>query len=275
MKTVPGMLRSKTVKGGPCLAMSATATAADIEELKVNLGLRPGNTIILRSDPVQTQHNYVRVQRPANIHGTFGSESMDGMVKPGLMQLMNRLFFDKYVEKMLNGEHVKKSIWICRNEDDICDLYDGLCERLPELAADPERCPFIMNHSSVGPITAESIRKRRYQINLYITTSVMLLGLDFPDVDIVGMVRPLNHCHYVVQAAGRGGRNMGNGMRRQVVFFLLFNRSDVARNVPGISDGMREFCETKKCLKSFLREYFGFASSSSCLASWCCSNCGT
>ena len=272
MKTVPGMLRAKTVKGAPCLAMTATATEAEIEELKSNMGLRQGNTIVLRADPIQTQHNYIKVVRPPNIYSTFGSENMDGSFKPGLMQLMNKLFFDKYVEKMLNGETVKKSIWICRNEDDICDLYDGLCEKLPDLASQPLKCPFVTNHSGVGPITAESIRNRRSEINLYITTSVMLLGLDFSDIDIIGMIRPLNHCHYLVQAAGRGGRNMGNGLRRKVVFFLLYNRSDISSNVPGLSDGMREFCETDRCLKNFLREYFGF-SASACSESWCCSNC--
>ena len=274
MKTVPGQLRGKTLRGAPCLAMSATATLQEIEELKVNLGLRPGNTVILRSDPVQTQFNYVKVQRPPNIYGSFGSESMDGTVKPGLVHLMNRLFFDKYVEQVKNGEPVKKSIWICRNEDDICDLYDALCERLPDQAADPLTCPFVMNHSGIGPITAESIRQRREEINLYLTTSVMLLGLDFRDVDIVGMIRPLNMCHYVVQAAGRGGRNMGNGQRRQVLFYLIYNRNDIGSNVPGLSDEMRVFCETERCLKIFLKEYLGFTTSLlSSSADWCCSNC--
>ena len=64
------------------------------------------------------------------------------------------------------------------------------------------------------------------------TTSVMLLGLDFSDIDVVGMVRPLNMCQYVVQAAGRGGRNMGNGQRKKVLFYLPCN-SDISTNVPG------------------------------------------
>ena len=51
-------------------------------------------------------------------------------------------------------------------------------------------------------------------ISLYLSTSVMLLGLDFSDVDIVGIVRPFNMLHYVVQAAGGCGCNMGNGRRR-------------------------------------------------------------
>ena len=80
-------------------------------------------------------------------------------------------------------------------------------------------------------------------------------------------------CHYMVQAAGRGGRNMGNGLRRQVLFYLLFNRNDIGDNVPGLSVEVKEFCETKKCLRLFLREYFGFSSSISSIPGWCCSNC--
>ena len=101
---------------------------------------------------------------------------------------------------------------------------------------------------------------------------MMLLGLDLSDIDIVGMVRPLNMCHYIVQAAGRGGRNMGNGQRRKVLFYLLFNKSDIAMNVPGLSSEVREFCETKMCLKIFLKIYFGSSSPMSTDSS-CCSNC--
>ena len=53
MKTVPGLLRSKAVKSAPVLAMSATATEQEVEELKTSLGLRPGNTIVLSAEPVQ------------------------------------------------------------------------------------------------------------------------------------------------------------------------------------------------------------------------------
>ena len=59
------------------------------------------------------------------------------------------------------------------------------------------------------------------------------------------MIRPLNHCHYVLQAAGRGGRNMGNGMRKKVVFYLLYNNSDIGANVPGLSEEMRVLCYKK------------------------------
>ena len=130
-----------------------------------------------------------------------------------------------------------------------------------------------MNHSNIGPVTAESYRQRKDQISLYLSTSVMLLGLDFSDVDIVGMVRPLNMLHYVVQAAGRGGRNMGTGKRRKVLFYLLWNRNDISPNVPGLSTEMKEFCETQDCLKKFLKSYFGVINPDSSDQAWCCSNC--
>merc|ERR1719154_635045 len=113
---------------------------------------------------------------------------MDGSIKPGLIQLMRRLFLDTYVKKIRNGEVVKKSLWLCDNKADLADLYDELCELLPEQAADPLTCPFVMNHSSLGPITADHIRKRQ-DISLYLSTKVMLLGLDLKDVDVIGMIR--------------------------------------------------------------------------------------
>ena len=271
MKTVPGQLRAKTLKGAPCLATSATSTKSEIEELKVNLGLREANTIVLQASPIQSQHNYVKLRRPANIYGCFGSE--DEEEKPGLLHLLDRILLDEYVENIKKGIKPKKAIIFFRREDDIPDVYDAICERLPEQAATPETTPWVINHSGIGPVTAESIRQRRDSISLYLTTSVMLLGLDFDDVDIVIMVRPFNYCHYLVQAAGRGGRKMENGVRKRVLFYVLFNNSDISTNVPGLSQAVREFCLTDSCLKDYLRKVFGFVPKSSEKLEWCCSNC--
>ena len=193
--------------------------------------------------------------------------------KPGLIQLLNRLVLDEYVASIKSGENPKKTIIFFRREDDLPDVYDELCERLPGFAANPETIPWVLNHSGIGPVTAESIRQRRKSISLYLTTSVMLLGLDFDDIDVVVMVRPFNFCHYLVQAAGRGGRKMENGVRKRVLFYLLYNNHDISRNVPGLSQAVREFCQTDSCLKDFLRKVFGFSTVAKPKAEWCCSNC--
>ena len=141
MKTVPGHLRGKGVRKSPTLAMSATATNEEIEELKEDLGLRASNTVILKADPVQSQFNYMRVQRPGNIHGSYGSENTAGEVQPGLIHTMNNLFLDIYVEKLQNGAEVKKSLWLFRNEDDIADIFDDLCERFSVESRILDLCP--------------------------------------------------------------------------------------------------------------------------------------
>ena len=123
------------------------------------------------------------------------------------------------MQRKLSGLKVKKSIWLVRNKDEIADIFDALCERLHEQSKDALTCPFVMKHSGIGPITAESYRQRRGDTSLHLSTSVILLGLDFCYANIVGMVRPFNALHYVGHAAGRGGRSMGKG--------LLWKRSDV------------------------------------------------
>ena len=274
MSTVPGMLRGQAVRQAPSLCMTATATMGEVKELKEMMGFREQNTIVLSADPVQSQFNIVRVERPPNVRGTSGVQEMNGIIKPGLGQLMRRLIFDNYVQRVKEGLPVKKSLWLCRNTSDVADLYDELCDMLPDHAADPLTCPFVMNHSSLGPITADKLRQRRSSISLYLATSVMLLGLDLEDIDIVGMIRPFNHCHDILQAAGRGGRKLGDlGKRRKVVFYMIFNKSDISSNVPGLSTDVREFCMTKGCLKLFLKNVFGFTGSAGAENGWCCSNC--
>ena len=263
------------VRCAPVLCTTATATANEIEEVKDMMGFRDINTVVLKSDPVQSQFKFVRVERPSNLVPVSGVEEVDGTVKPGLLHRLESLYLKTYVSNIKLGLPVKKALFLCRNTNDVVDLYDEICEKLPDQAADPFTCPFVMNHSSIGPITAEHIRNRRSDISLYLATSVMLLGLDLDDIDIVVMIRPFNHCHDILQAAGRGGRKLENaGKRRRVVFYLLYNKSDISTNVPGLTDEVREFCVTQRCLKAFLRNIFGYVDSDpNCADGWCCSNC--
>ena len=110
-----------------------------------------------------------------------------------------------------------------KKEDDIADVNDYLCEALPDVSSDPSSCPWVVNFSGVGPVTTKSISNRKADISLYLTTAVMLMGLDLDDIEIIGMVRPFSSLHSIIQACGRGGRRSMEG-RKKVAFFLLFNR---------------------------------------------------
>lgn len=55
------------------------------------------------------------------------------------------------------------------------------------------------------------------------------------------------------KGAGRGGRKTISGKRNRVLVYILYNLSDIAENVPGMSSEVREFCTTCKCLKGSLK----------------------
>lgn len=60
MKRVPGMLRGRAVRGSPCLATTATLTPDEESELQSCMGLRSSNTVVLKGNPIQTHHKFVR-----------------------------------------------------------------------------------------------------------------------------------------------------------------------------------------------------------------------
>ena len=213
--------------------------------------------------------SYCRIERPPSIYGTYG-KTVGDVFKPGTLQVLKTCYLDKYVEDVKMGLETKRAIWFFKKEEDIADVNDFLCEALPELASDPSTCPWVVNFSGVGPVTAKSIRERSGEISLYLTTAVMMMGINLENIQIVGMVRPFSMIHSLVQACGRGGRKTNEAGRQRVVFFLIYNRSDISDSVD-ISPAVRNFCLTNDCLKKTMMEYFGSTGDSG--DSWCCSNC--
>jgi hypothetical protein len=166
---------------------------------------------------------YYRIERPPNIYGSYG-KTVGGDFKPGLIQVLRASYLDKYVDNIRRGVAVKRAVWFFKREEDIADVNDFLCDVLPEFASDPSTCPWVVNFSAVGPATAKSIRDRGGEISLYLTTAVMMMGIDLENIQVIGMVRPFSMVHSLVQACGRGGRKTEEAGRQKVVFYLLYNR---------------------------------------------------
>ena len=166
-----------------------------------------------------------RLERPANVQGSYGKTVASGEMKPGLIQVLRSCYLDRFVRDTREGIPVKKAVWFFRKEEDIADVNDYLCEVLPEWGRNPAKCPWVVNFSAVGQATAKSIRERTGEITLYLTTAVMIMGVNLENIQIVGMVRPFSMPHSLVQAAGRGGRKMVEIGRQRVVFYLLYNKA--------------------------------------------------
>ena len=127
----------------------------------------------------------------------------------------------------------RDSKFLYRTDTQVVEVFNYLREALPSYRNVVD-APFVMQSSSIGPITEKKIQERE-DISLFITTTKMLMGVDISGISIVIFLRPLNMVHYVVQGAGRGGRRLGDnsGLRAKVVCYLLWNNSDIASNVKG------------------------------------------
>ena len=100
------------------------------------------------------------------------------------------------------------------------------------------------------------------------------MGVDIPHVDEVIFVQPPNTLSALVQGSGRAGRtSFGETFNsRKSATILLYNKEDLKSTVPGLTDEVREFCESTSCLKEILSNHFGYEKSQS-QNDWCCSNC--
>ena len=84
-------LRLYGIKDCPSLAMTATCTSEEIAQVSKALGLRIP-PVILTSTPVQSHLKFSVVRRPSNNYGLDGIVLASGERKPGLMDLLMRVY---------------------------------------------------------------------------------------------------------------------------------------------------------------------------------------
>ena len=281
----PNMMKSSTglrlygVKGCPTIAMTATATQSEIKDVVVALGLKT-KPVILTSSPVQAHIKISIIRRPSNNYGLDGTTSRMGDHQPGTMDLLMRLYLQKYLDDLSKNIAPKKCIIFCRGNSVLGEIYSRLMELTHYRYKDCRDSPFVMNHASLLPPTEEVLSRRSQDISLYLSSNKMLLGIDLPDIDVIIFLRPYNQLAALLQGGGRGGRRMENGKRRRVQVYQLFNSQDFTTQNKQMSPDMKRVCFSKKCTRSLLKEYFVDNSEEQVeegkvAAGFCCHNCDT
>ena len=114
-----------------------------------------------------------------------GITTSNGERKPGLMDLLMRIFLDKYLADLKNDRQPKKCIIFCRGSNMLAEIYVRLMKLTNHKFKDCRDSPFVMNHSSLLPPSAKVIRERASEISLYLSSNKMLLGIDLADIDII------------------------------------------------------------------------------------------
>ena len=80
MMSVPGELKVAANSGAPCIAMSATLTPTEIDEVKKLLKLRK-NLVIIKQNPILDQTRIVNITRPNQFENVLSEDG--NLVTPG------------------------------------------------------------------------------------------------------------------------------------------------------------------------------------------------
>ena len=286
MNIAPSYLRAQvqaTTKA-PTLAMTASAKLSgkpcEIEQIKEMCSIQFSHTNVITISPVLHNHIYVNLKKPPSSYGFYGKNCYTlTPQKVGSLHVLWRLYLKQFVRDIKDGKLPKRAIIYVKRMEDLIELDDFLTSELGHLdiVRDKKMCPWVTNYSDIGPVTANDIRERTAQekssIYLYISTSVMLFGLNIKDISIIIMFSPFNSLNSILQAGGRAGRRQASGERKKCVIYTLYNGTDLRKN-SNVESSVREFCQERGCLKEKMSSYFAHHEFTREDILWCCSSCG-
>ena len=177
--------------------MTATATRQDIKNISKMCDMN--EPVIIQSNPVLPSHCYFKILRPPSLNGFRRKDDE----KPATMDLLRVLVLDRFIACVKRNETSKVIMIFVQSYSELNCINNYLRVQLKKHLNGKEK-PWIVNNSSVGKITKVENQRRieNGEISLYITTSVMLCGLDLPRVDIVVISRPFSHLSSIIQAGG-------------------------------------------------------------------------
>ena len=266
----------------PVILMSASMTPTDIVQLRRQFGIK-NNTVIITRSPIISNIKYITLERPPNSRGFDGLEEEDedeeeqrdktNQVKwRGMLHPLSDIYIEQFCHDVIAGTEPKTAMIFSNNKSDLVNIQNYLYDRLGDMGS---RKPWTLITAKTGEVTKLQMRQNsvKGEIRLYLCTSVLLMGVDIPRVDIVILCRPMASLHSLIQAAGRGGRKMIDGQRRLVVCYQLWNQEDIVIGRLGMEEETKTFCETFDCLGQYLSNYFCVEHLSSTINNWCCGNC--
>ena len=93
--------------------MTATATDSEIRDVVSALGLKT-KPVILTTSPGQNHIKISIIRRPSNNYGLDGTTTRFDEHLPGLMDLLMRVYLQKYLDDLSNNFAPKQCITFCR-----------------------------------------------------------------------------------------------------------------------------------------------------------------
>lgn len=223
----------------PVVALTATASKADVKEIKDSLNMK--NPLEVIGDPNRANIFYEKVFRKGNDIDFFqellrpmASELKEIKLNYPLTILYLPLkwcgFAFKFFDKHLGKEQ----------------YYPFGDEALPENRL------FAQYHAPQTTAMKDQILKElaspASKVRIIFATVAMGMGVDIPTIRCVFHVGPPRTIREYFQETGRAGRD-----GKPAIAVLHYNNHDIAKNREGMSDDIRTFCQLETaCLRKFL-----------------------
>ena len=197
--------------------MTATMRSADMARVARSMDMSE-NPVLIHASPVHDHVKYSIIPRPSNAFGFDGKDNLTGM-KPGLLQLLERIYLNDYFRDKEDGRQPKKCLFFFRGFQKMLDLYTYLADRTGLRTADV--ADHVMIHSDLSLATEKVVVERLNQYEIILATTRLLLGVNISDISLVIFVQPFGEVEALVQGGGRGGRKRTDGMRNNVQVWSL------------------------------------------------------
>ncbi|CAC5403386.1 recQ [Mytilus coruscus] len=222
------------------LALTATATTEMQNEIRKQLGMKSALTV--QSSMDRPNIKLTLVKRPAGFDELRAYKSSFERTKVYSKLNWCGYGYEEVVRPLTNGD----------KEDNI------------------EKC-VAQFHS---PCTSEMKSKvlsdmvsPGSDLKLLFATEAFSMGTDLPNVRRVIHAGVPKTLEIYIQEIGRGGRH-----GKSSTAILYYNKSNISQAVPGMTDGMRDYCNSKTC-RAYLCEHFGCEFSEMNLKHECCDLC--
>ncbi len=250
-----------TFPTSPVVALTATASKADIVAIKESLNLR--SPVEITVNPDRPNIFYKKIFRKGkdleffeellhNIATELKKNKLDYPLTIMYLQLKWCGFAFKYLSKHLGNEQ----------------YYPKNAEPIPEnrlFAQYHSPQTIAMKSQILSELSSPSSKLR-----VIFATVALGMGIDIPCIRHVIHVGPPHSIREYFQETGRAGCD-----GKQATAVLYYNNHDIAVSRQGISDNVREYCKLmdNKCLRNFLLGCLDFHNVTKAASHDCCSNC--
>lgn len=153
--------------------------------------------------------------------------------------------------------------WCSRAISYATDIFGGT-----NLYTDTWSCLFADQDLKVREEILSQLKMENPRIRLIFCSSTISMGFDSPCVVVVRHGKPPKNMVDLVQQVGRAGR-LGQASKSVV----YFNSNDLATNVKGMTDDMRNYCRSGECLRKSILNVFGFKKPDTDNLCECCCIC--